>query len=224
MTHNFNLIVFDWDGTLMDSEARIVACMRAAIADLELAERDSAAIRNIIGLGLSEAICALYPEADADLVGKMFERYRHHYLGGNPTGSELFSGARAVLEELQEAGYFLAVATGKGRVGLDQALAETGLEGFFHYTRCADEAFSKPHPQMLLDVMDFIGAEPARTLMIGDTEYDMLLARNAGTASLGVSYGVHEVERLLQHDPLGIIDSITELGNWLQQHGTRRSA
>lgn len=224
MTQRLNLLVFDWDGTLMDSEARIVACIQAAIEDLGLEERDVSSISNIIGLGLHEAISTLYPGSDNSLHDAMTERYRYHFLTANPTQSELFSGAEETLRRLSEAGYMLAVATGKGRQGLDNVLEETGLGQYFLSTRCADETFSKPHPQMLEELMDELGAEPGETLMIGDTEYDMQMAVNARTHSLAVSYGVHEKERLLQHQPLHCIDDIGELIGWLELYHSQALA
>jgi len=218
MTRRLNLLVFDWDGTLMDSEARIVACIQAAIGDLELEPREVSSIRNIIGLGLHEAISTLYPASDNTLHEAMTERYRYHFLTANPTRSELFAGAEETVRSLNEAGYMLAVATGKGRRGLDMVLEETGLGECFLATRCADETFSKPHPQMLEELMEELGAVPGETLMIGDTEYDMQMATNARTYSLAVSYGVHEKARLLRHDPLHCLDDIRELGGWLEQY------
>ncbi len=223
MSQVFELLVFDWDGTLMDSEARIVACMRAAITDLSLEPRDDASIRNIIGLGLAEAISKLYPGSDTAFHTAMIDRYRYHFLTADQTQSELFAGAEQTLELLAEAGYLLAVATGKGRVGLDKVLKETGLERLFQATRCADETFSKPHPMMLEQIMDELGVEPQVTLMIGDTEYDMQMANNARAAALAVSYGVHEKERLLQHEPLHCIDAITELTDWLNSLDAERA-
>ncbi len=211
----FRLLIFDWDGTLMDSEARIVACVRAAAEDLDLAVPTDDETRNIIGLGLTEAVTTLFPGSDEEQVHRVAARYRHHFLGGNPTPSSLFPGARSVLETLAERDYLLAVATGKGRLGLDQSLAETGLERFFHATRCADETFSKPHPEMLHQLMDELGAAPGETLMIGDTEYDMEMAVNAGTERLAVAYGVHPPERLARHAPLGCLARIGELVSWL---------
>lgn len=216
MSSRFNLLVFDWDGTLMDSEARIVACIEASVADLSLESRSKAEIRNIIGLGLREAIFTLYPEGDENLLQQMVERYRYHFLTANPTSSELFEGARETIEQLAEANYLLAVATGKGRQGLDKVLEETGLGPYFHATRCADETFSKPHPMMLEQIMDELGVEPGDTLMIGDTEYDMQMASNARAHALAVSYGVHEKERLLQHQPLDCLDAIHQLDDWLR--------
>jgi phosphoglycolate phosphatase len=224
MRQRLNLLVFDWDGTLMDSVARIVACIQAASEDLGLEQRDVASIRNIIGLGLHEAINTLYPGSEPSLHEGMTERYRYHYLTANPTRSELFAGAAETVRSLSEAGYLLAVATGKGRRGLDMVLEETGLGQYFHATRCADETFSKPHPQMLEELMDELGAEPDETLMIGDTEYDMQMAVNARTHSLAVSYGVHEKPRLLKHGPLHCLDDIGELSGWLEQYHSQAAA
>ncbi|MEN8170973.1 MAG: HAD-IA family hydrolase [Pseudomonadota bacterium] len=215
MSQAFNLLVFDWDGTLMDSEASIVTCMQAAIGDLGCEPRDANSIKNIIGLGLSEAINTLYPGTDDAFIKEMVDRYRYHFLGGSEYHSELFPGAAQTIRDLSEAGYLLAVATGKGRRGLDMVLEKTDLGQYFHATRCADETFSKPHPQMLEEVMDELGTEPGATLMIGDTEYDMQMAVNARTHALAVSYGVHEKQRLLQHGPLYCLDAIDELDDWL---------
>ncbi len=217
MSQPFNLLVFDWDGTLMDSEASIVVCMQAAIGDLGCESRNADSIKNIIGLGLREAVDVLYPGSDDVFLKAMVERYRYHFLGGSEHHSELFPGAEQTVRELSEAGYLLAVATGKGRKGLDMVLEKTGLGQYFHTTRCADETFSKPHPQMLEEVMDELGAEPGETLMIGDTEYDLQMAINARTHSLAVSYGVHEKARLLQHGPLHCLDAISELNGWLAE-------
>lgn len=215
MSTTFSLLVFDWDGTLMDSEASIVTCMQGAISDLGCEPRSDESIKNIIGLGLREAIDTLYPGSDDAFLKAMVDRYRYHFLGGGSDMAELFPGAAETIRDLSEAGYLLAVATGKGRRGLDMVLEKTGLGQYFHATRCADESFSKPHPQMLEQLMDVLGAEPGETLMIGDTEYDMQMANNARTHALAVSYGVHDKERLLQHSPLHCLDAIVELGGWL---------
>jgi phosphoglycolate phosphatase len=214
---SFDLLVFDWDGTLMDSEARIVGSLRAAIGDLGWESRETTALRNIIGLGLREAALQLYPDLSDTAFNRFVDRYRHHFLFAHPAPSELFPGAADTVRELHRRGYRLAVATGKGRQGLNRVLADTGLRQFFHATRCADETASKPHPQMLLELMEELDVEPARTLMIGDTEYDMEMARNARTPALAVSYGVHERERLLQHAPRDCIDAIDRLISWLDR-------
>lgn len=215
MSDATQLIVFDWDGTLMDSEARIVACLRAAIEDAALPHRPDNALRNIIGLGLREALVTLYPEGSDQQHDALVKHYRYHFLETNETPSPLFEGAERLVRELHAQGHFLAVATGKGRQGLDKVLEETALGEYFHYTRCADETHSKPHPQMLLEIMDWLGMEPADTLMIGDTEFDLQMAHNAGVKALGVSYGVHDKERLLACEPLACLDSLAEMAEWL---------
>ena len=212
---NFELIVFDWDGTLMDSEARIVACIQAAFADLSLPAPERAAARDVIGLGLEEAMARLLPTGDAALRGQVAVQYRRHFLGGNQTPSALFPGARETLDWMTGQGYRLAVATGKSRAGLNKSLVETGLSHVFHATRTADETFSKPHPQMLLELMDELGARPDETLMIGDTEYDLQMASNAGVRSLAVCYGVHPPGRLLACEPLACLDSLRAIRDWL---------
>ncbi len=215
MQKAYELLVFDWDGTLMDSESRIVSCMRAAIIDLGLELPEDSRISHIIGLGLKEAISVLFPSADEALIKEVTGRYRHHFLYENSTPTPLFRGVKEVLHRLRSEGYLLAVATGKGRPGLDRVLNHSGLDQVFHATRCADDAFSKPHPDMLLQLLDELGVQAADALMIGDTAYDMQMANSAGTAALAVSYGVHSIERLLQYEPLGCLDAISEIPGWL---------
>ncbi|MCB2261660.1 MAG: HAD-IA family hydrolase [Candidatus Thiosymbion ectosymbiont of Robbea hypermnestra] len=213
----FRLIVFDWDGTLMDSEAKIVACIQAAFADLGKPPPGREAARNVIGLGIADATAEIWPEADAADKSRIAERYRFHYRIANRLPSPLFPGAQELLDWLLERGFLLAVATGKSRRGLDLVFDETGLADRFHTTRCADESHSKPHPEMLLQIMDELGVDGARTLMIGDTEYDMRMARGAGTDALAVGYGVHERERLLAQRPLDCLGSLPELRSWLER-------
>jgi phosphoglycolate phosphatase len=210
------LLVFDWDGTLMDSEAQIVASLQAANHDLGMTGLGDDACRNIIGLGLREAIEQLHPGCDAGFVASYIERYRHHWFRAGD--SQLFPQARETLESLHDEGYQLAVATGKGRAGLDKVLRATGLASLFDATRCSDETCSKPHPRMLQELMRELGRSPEETLMVGDTEYDMEMARNAAAGPVAVSYGVHALERLLRHEPLGCIHRIDEFGPWLAQH------
>jgi phosphoglycolate phosphatase len=210
------LIIFDWDGTLMDSETQIVHAMHAAIRDLELEARSADQCRNIIGLGLREAIDALYPGRDDLFLKRFVEAYRHHWFSISQD-SELFPGARETLHLLKEAGFELAVATGKGRVGLDKVLRHTNLEAIFAATRCSDETQSKPHPQMINEILRQLDVDAGQALMIGDTEYDLQMANQAGVGSVAVSYGVHGRERLLQHQPLVCLDSIGELVDWLAE-------
>lgn len=204
----------------MDSEARIIECVEAAIKDLNKPLPSQAAIRNIIGLGLREAVHALFPDSEDELHLDIAARYRVHFFSDSETPSQLFEGTRKVISELSHQGYLLAVATGKGRKGLDYALETTGLGGYFHLTRCADETFSKPHPEMLHQILEETGVEPRHALMIGDTEYDLEMAVNAGISSLGMTYGVHAHERLLKHNPLACLNRITAIPAWLEQYAT----
>ncbi len=212
---DFELLVFDWDGTLMDSQARIVACLQAAFADAGLKPPSQESASDVIGLGLDEALARLCPGCDASGRDALVALYRRHFLVTDRTPSALFPGARAMLERLAAKGYRLAVATGKSRAGLAKEMEITGLGGLFDATRCADETFSKPHPQMLLELMDQLGVRSARTLMVGDTEYDLQMAANAGAWSLAVCYGVHSAERLLACGPLGCLRSLVEIPDWL---------
>ena len=217
MSEQYQLLVFDWDGTLMDSAAQIVAAMNAAIGDLGLPQLPYRTISNIIGLGLQEAINALLPTLPQNLHARVVARYRHHFLSAEIAQSRLFDGAEQCLRSLHAQGYLLAVATGKGRHGLQRVLTDTGLTTLFHASRCADETCSKPDPRMLHEIMDELDVSAAHTLMIGDTEYDLQMARNAGVDAVGVSYGVHEDARLLLHQPVAILHDISELPVWLTQ-------
>lgn len=213
----FKLIVFDWDGTLMDSEARIVSCIQAAFADVGETPPPREVARDVIGLGLDEAMTLLWPDGDVNQRGTVVDRYRHHFLVANETESSLFPGARNMVETLGNRGFLLAIATGKSRRGLDLALASTGMRRHFHATGCADESFSKPHPEMLLRLMEELGATASETLMVGDTEYDMQMANNARVDALAVCYGVHAPERLLRHEPLDCLADLREIPDWLER-------
>lgn len=213
----FKLLVFDWDGTLMDSLARITDCMRSAARDTGVPVPGDEMIRDVIGLGLGEAIQTLFPNLDEALWPRIGDRYRHYFLNVNRDPSPLFSGVLEVLERLSAEGYLLAVATGKSRRGLESSLDSSGLRRLFHATRCADEASSKPHPEMLLQLMEVLGSEPSETVMIGDTEYDMEMAANAQAHGIGVSYGVHPCDRLGRHGVLGCIDRFEALPELLSR-------
>lgn len=219
MSLPFKLLIFDWDGTLMDSETRIVACIRAATEDMgkKVLSRDQ--MKNVIGLGLQEAIQMLFPGSDEAFGREFVACYREHFFNSQENPSELFAGAYDTLRSLHETGYWMAVATGKGRRGLDEALEKTGCGEFFLTSRCADEAPSKPHPEMLLAILGELGVDSRESLMIGDTEYDMQMASSAETHALAVSYGVHELDRLLNHRPLGFVDDIRALPGWLVKQG-----
>lgn len=217
MPKRFELLVFDWDGTLMDSAEAIVVSMQAACADLGLPVPGEAAARHIIGLGLRDALTTLLPELPERDYPALVERYRHHYLGRDQDIS-LFEGAAETIRDLSEGGFLLAVATGKSRHGLNRALTHSGLGHYFHASRCADECFSKPHPSMLEEIMDELAAAPERTLMIGDTTHDLLMAINAGVAGLAVAYGAHPRQDLEALAPVATVDSFAELRRWLEIH------
>ncbi len=210
----FDLLIFDWDGTLMDSAGVIVDSIQRACADLDIPVPGARASRQIIGLGLTQALKTLLPDLAEDDYPRLVERYRHHYLGRDHA-IPLFDGVEAGIRNLQAQGFQLAVATGKNRPGLERAFASCGLGDAFLTTRTADQTYSKPHPAMVLEIIDELGADPARTLVIGDTGHDLLMAANAGVASLGVTYGAHEVDDLLCHAPLVLIDSFHEVHAWL---------
>jgi phosphoglycolate phosphatase len=213
------LIIFDWDGTLMDSAARIVNCMTAAFIEQELAVPSAKQMRAQIGLGLEEALRALCPELAPEPRTRLMDGYRRRFLGDDPTPTPLFEPAGEVVRMLHERGLLLAVATGKSRRGLDRALAESALGPYFHATRCADETFSKPHPRMLLELLDEFGLCAEAALMVGDTEFDLQMASNAGMSALAVSYGVHDAERLRACKPLDLLHAIGDLPNWLAARG-----
>lgn len=217
MPRKFELLVFDWDGTLMDSAASIAESLQAACAELDLPVPSVAQARHVIGLGLTDAMKYLLPDLPKTEYAKVVDRYRVHFFRRDG-GTTLFPGAAAMIRELHDAGFLLAVATGKSRRGLDRALAATGVGEYFHMTRCADEGFSKPHPGMLQAVMESLLATPAGTLMIGDTTHDLEMAQAAGVAALAVTYGAHEREVLVRQQPLAIIDTPPALRDWLTQH------
>ncbi|MCA1925526.1 MAG: HAD-IA family hydrolase [Thiobacillus sp.] len=214
MPKRFDLLIFDWDGTLMDSAGVIVDSIQRACEDIGLAAPSDRASRQIIGLGLTQALQTLLPDLPADDYPRLVERYRHHYLGRDDD-IPLFAGVADSIGELRGCGFQLAVATGKSRHGLERALASSGLGGWFAATRCADQTHSKPHPAMVLELIAELDADPARTLVIGDTSHDLLMASNAGVASLGVTYGAHEPHDLQPHAPLALVDSFAEVHAWL---------
>lgn len=214
---DLELLVFDWDGTLMDSIAAIVGCMTEAAHDLDLGAVEESLIRRFVGLGLAEALPALGLGDDPVLAQRLVERYRHHWFTTYRERPVLFAGVPELIEDLSEGGYRLAIATGKGRKGLDRDLETTGLLGRFEFTRTIDEAPGKPHPQMLLDVVEGMGAGAEATLMIGDTPYDLRMARNAGTHAMGVAQSTHSREDLLAERPLDCLDHVCDLEPWLER-------
>ena len=215
MTHRYPLIVFDWDGTLMDSAAAIVYAVQAAAQDLGLVPPSDERARHIIGLGLIDALRHALPDLPEQRYGELSARYRYHYLARDHELG-LFAGAAALVQGLVDGGHMVAIATGKSRLGLDRALAVSGIGGLFHASRCADECQSKPHPQMLEELLAEFGVSADAALMIGDTSHDLLMARNAGVDGLGVAYGAHPRGELEALKPLYCAASIAELQAWLQ--------
>lgn len=217
MSKKYELIVFDWDGTLMDSEARIVTCVQRAAAQVGMPVPADEAARDVIGLGLSEAMQMVFPGAANHEVEALIDAYRAHWLGDDVEPATMFPGVRELIGGLHGAGHLLAVATGKSRRGLDKALDESGLGFYFHATRCADEAHSKPHPQMLQEILADLDTHPQATVVVGDTEYDMQMARNAGVEAVGVSHGVHATERLMADGAIRCFDNLYQLSKWLHE-------
>lgn len=213
----YELIVFDWDGTLMDSAGMIVHCVQQAARDLGIPPPPEERARHIIGLGLVDALRHALPDLPETRYEDLVERYRHHYLSRDQE-LELFPGADTLIQGLAESGRWLGVATGKSRRGLDRALEHSGLGACFHATRCADECHSKPHPQMLDELMAEFAVSPATTLMIGDTTHDLLMAKNAGVDAVAVSYGAHTRDALEMAAPLYCAESVRELAVWLAEN------
>lgn len=211
MARSTQLVVFDWDGTLMDSTGQIVAAATGAIAQLGLPERPPEAIRDIIGLGLRESWQRLFPELGQESFAPFVDAYRDRFFAPELQTARLFERAAEVVAELSGRGFSLAVATGKSRRGLDRELATTGLDRYMAATRTADETRSKPHPDMLLELMSGLNAAPEATLMVGDTEWDLEMASRAGVAAVAAGYGAHAPERLQSWAPLACIDAIDAL-------------
>ncbi|MDX1914440.1 MAG: HAD-IA family hydrolase [Methylophilus sp.] len=218
MRDTFDLIVWDWDGTLADSTGMITNAIVKAAAQVGLPQLDPAKATSIIGLGLRESIQALYGDLTTEQARDLAAHYNANYYAGE-SEIPLFKGAFETIIELHKRGYKLAVATGKGRRGLNLALEHCGLTKYFHATRTVDECFSKPHPQMLDELMDDLVVMPERILMIGDTSYDMQMAKNAGVKSVAVSYGAQARDKLLTYNPDYIFDEFNQLKQWLLNEG-----
>jgi len=217
MGKRYDLIVFDWDGTVVDSTAVIASSIQAACRDLNLPIPSDEAARHVIGMGLSQALRHAVPDAPTSMYQPLAERYRHHYVAQDES-IPLFAGARDTIVELYDAGYRLAVATGKSRNGLEHSMRSSDMARYFHATRTADQVFSKPHPAMLLEIMDELRMEPARVLMVGDTTHDLQMAINAGVDALGVTHGAHQAEQLLELQPLALLDDFVGLRAWFREH------
>ena len=210
----FDLIVFDWDGTLSDSTALIVRCIQSACLDIGVPVPSDERAAYVIGLGLHDALQHAVPGLAPERYPELGQRYRHHYTA-RQNELVLFPGTLEMLHALRDRQHLLAVATGKNRRGLDDALAHSQIRGLFDATRTADETASKPNPLMLQELMAEFGTPPERTLMIGDTTHDLMLAVNAGAPRVAVSYGAHQREAFAPHAPLFIAHSTAELHAWL---------
>ncbi len=216
LVNKYELLIFDWDGTLVDSIGRIVESILVAAARCDLPRLDEHSIKGIIGLGLPEAIAVLYPDVtDRKLVEAFRRAYADHYLALEAEPSVLYPGVATALQQFREQGHQLAVATGKGRRGLDRVLAGQGWNDFFDVTRCADETASKPDPLMIHEILEHCGVSPERALVIGDSVFDLEMARRAGVDSVAVSYGAQPLDVLLSCSPCMAINCFSELGEWL---------
>jgi len=213
----YSAVVFDWDGTVMDSTYSIVSAIQAASADLGLPVPDARQAAWVIGLSLESALYRCVPDIHPDQLPLFVERYRHHYFGNhNHARMKLFDGIVDVLDMIRARQGLLAVATGKSRVGLDRALDQAGLNETFQITRCADESAGKPDPSMLYQILDHLALEPGQILMVGDTSHDMDMAANAGVDGLAVTYGAHDEATLQASSPAGMVASVPELQEWLR--------
>ena len=213
----FDLICFDWDGTLFDSTGIITRCIQQAVVDVGGARPTDEAASYVIGMALMPALAHAAPDLPKDKYPLLGERYRHHYLA-HQNDISLFDGVLPMLAELKVRHHWMAVATGKSRVGLDNVLATRDLKGIFDASRTADETAGKPDPRMLNELMRQFGTEPERTLMVGDTTHDLQMARNAGCASLGVSYGAHPPSEFEALGPRAVLHSAQALRQWLNEH------
>ncbi|MBF0264660.1 MAG: HAD-IA family hydrolase [Gammaproteobacteria bacterium] len=215
---NYSLVIFDWDGTLVDSIARIIDGLEKTINHLQLEPKTPKKLKEIIGLGLNHAILSLYPELNDQQVEHFANSYRQFFTVSQ--ASELFFGVDKMLYELKQKGVMLAIATGKGRSGLNSSMTEVGLEHFFHASRCADETQSKPNPAMLHEILDEFGMDKADAVMIGDSSYDIQMAQQINMDNIGVTYGVHSKEDLTQLNTQLIVEDIESLHHYLIQHTT----
>lgn len=222
---DYQLLIFDWDGTLVDSIGRIVEAMHRAADVASVPRCSDGAVRGIIGLELGVAIRALYPELEEPrLIETIRRAYSEQYLALEAEPSQLFEGVRESLDAFRQQGYQLAVATGKGRKGLQRVLADKGWLDYFDITRCADETASKPDPLMLHEILAHCRVPPERALMVGDSTFDLLMARNAGMDAVAVGFGAQPLSVLLECSPCLAINQFNELRVWLESYRAQRSS
>lgn len=215
MVRPFDLLVFDWDGTLLDSVDWIVECLQNAACESGLPVPTDVVARSVIGLSLDEALKAACPGIDGERIGPLMDAYRRHFFTRQLTAADLFDGVSDMLGELRDAGFRLAIATGKARRGLDHALEQTGVGPLFETTRCADETASKPDPAMLYEILAVTGIAPHRTVMIGDSIHDLRMAANAGIAGIAVTSGANNRAELTEMNPLSCLNRVVELPAFL---------
>lgn len=215
MMKDKRLIVFDWDGTLMDSIGRIVSSMQNTARHIGLPVPTDVAVRDIIGLSLEPAIEKLFGALNRTELDSFLVQYRDEYVDLNPTPSPLFNDAKTVLSKLTQSGFQLAVATGKARRGLQRVWSESETEHYFSASRCASETLGKPNPQMLYEIMDELRIRPEQSVMVGDSVHDMKMAIAAGVHPIGVSFGVHNAERLCEAGAASVVNSLIELSDRL---------
>jgi phosphoglycolate phosphatase len=211
MDKSYRLVIFDWDGTLADSMAQIVSCMRQTFEALGLPRPDEMLIRHTVGLSLEAVASRLAPQVDRLMVGQIADTYRKLALTNRNHSAQLFDGVKSGLSSLREQGFYLAVATGMGRRGLDAALNNSELSDLFDITRCADETCSKPDPMMLDEILTDLNLRAENAIMIGDTSYDIEMANNIGMDSIAVTYGMHEEVHLRPCKPQHLINHFSEI-------------
>ena len=217
MNNRYELVIFDWDGTLMDSTARIVSSLQqsAISAGLKMPSEEEA--KQVIGLGLYEGFAILFPDADKSDADRVAGHYRQEFVHQNTTAHNLFSGVLKWLEDTRRDQVLIAIATGKSRAGLDRELTKHSMHHHFVTTRCADECFSKPHPQMIIEILNETGMDPEQAIMVGDTTFDLDMAASARVDGLGLTQGAHSKEKLLQSRPVAIVDSFSDAAEWLNE-------
>lgn len=216
LRNRYSMVIFDWDGTLMDSTARIVSSMQTAARQARLPEPSEAQVRSIIGLSMDAVMDRLFPSAEAPLREQLFGLYRHQYVEVDPTPSPLFPGVLPLLDWLRQQEVILAVATGKARAGLSRVMKQAGLDDFFDYSICADESESKPHPQMVLELLAKARCQPENSLVLGDSTHDLIMARQAKVDAIGVTSGACQHDELAVHEPVAILPRVCHLRQWFE--------
>lgn len=215
----YQLIMFDWDGTLMDSAQKIANCLHASAQEVGLPAVTDQRAKSIIGLGLDDAMNELWPNTPSATVSRLVAAYKHHFVHVDQTQQGIFEGVVDGLTELNKSGAFLAVATGKSRVGLQRVLDDYDFHDYFVVTKCADETRSKPHPQMVNEILEYTSIERINSIMIGDTSFDMQMAASAKVDGLGVSYGVHAEDEIKNAGAVDVVHSFDEVVGWLFERG-----